>query len=122
MYQLIVTRKHQHLNYSAKGLTSLDMDIYLTLEGFDLVEEAVRNIMIQPCDPYDPELDDLDVDNYIMPEQEDCRVVRQYIENVLSLIIGCVREFGAVQINLNTLSISNKIDPSVETSITFIKE
>jgi len=97
------------------------MDIYLTLEGFELVQDAVRNIMVQSYEPYNPELDDLDVDNFILPEEEDCRVVRQYIENVLSLIIGCVREFGAVQVNLDTLSVSNKIDPSIESSITFIE-
>jgi hypothetical protein len=117
MYKLIVKSKPTLLDYTVENITSLDMDNYLTLEGFDLVQEAARTAMVQPQEPYDPTLGDYD----LIPEQVDCRVVQQYIGNALSLIIGCAREFGSVQINLSTMSISNNIDPSIESSITFIR-
>jgi hypothetical protein len=117
MYTLIVKNKPTLLDYTLENVTPLDMDNYLTLEGFELVQEAARAVMVQPQEPYDPTVGDDD----LIPEQVDCRVVQQYISNALSLIIGCVREFGAVQINLTTMSISNTIDPSIESSITFIQ-
>jgi hypothetical protein len=116
MYRLIVKSTPRLLEYSIT-VTSLEMDNYLTLEGFELVQEAARHVMLQDQEPYDPSIGDYDV----LPEQVDCRVVCQYINNALSLIIGCVREFGKVQIDLTTMSISNKIDPSIKSSITFIE-
>jgi len=126
MYDLIYN--HEHTPYIQNNMDALGIDQYFALQGWELLLESANNMFDFETEAeqknrikeeeYMYSLDTEEMQTYTEPYWEHKKLVSQYSDSVISLVIGCVQEIGQAQINLTSLSISSTIDPEMKNSIT----